>query len=80
MIMNPTLAISDLNLAATLVALGHEPIELDRADRRRVQFIFKKTPEAEKVINDYWTNAVSIPPQILFNAQKALKSRIYSGV
>ena len=80
MMMNQELATSDLNLAAALSALGNELIGIDKTDRRRVRFIFRKTQETEAAIQDYWDNTLKLPAQTLLNAQKALKTRIYSDV
>ena len=78
MTMNPELATSDLNLAATLVALGHELVAMDKSNPKRVRFLFRKTETIETAIRGYWDNTLILPAQTLLGAQKTLKARLYS--
>lgn len=69
---------SDLNLASVLVTLGYQLLGLDRSQPRRVQFLFAQVQGIENVINDYWDDKITLPPQRLFAAQKKLKNRLYA--
>ena len=75
--MNQTLSTFDLNLCSALVALGYELVELDRSNPRKVRFILHGDG-IEKAERDYWRNKIILPAQEVLNAQKNVKSRIYS--
>jgi hypothetical protein len=68
----------DLGLATVLITLGYELIELDRANPRKVRFVFKWEKNIEKIMRDYFNDKIKLPAQTLFNNQKNLKNRIYS--
>jgi len=68
----------DLGLSATLVSTGCELVALDKTNPHKVQFIFKKTVDIDKKIEDYWSNNLLIPARSLFDNAKMLKNRIYS--
>lgn len=76
--MSIPVSTSDLNLAATLDALGFHLLELDRSQPQRVQFLFARVDGIENAINRYWDDAIKLPPQKLFAAQKKLKNRLYA--
>jgi len=69
----------DLGLATILVTLGYELLELDRSNPKKVRFIFKREKNIEEVMSDYFNDKIKLPAQTLFNNQKNLKNRIYSG-
>jgi hypothetical protein len=69
----------DLGLATVLVTLDYELLELDRSNPKRIRFIFKQEKNTEKVVSDYFNDKIKLPAQTLFNNQKNLKNRIYSG-
>ncbi len=70
---------SDLGLATVLVTLNYELLELDRSNPKKIKFVFKEEENTEKVVNDYFNDRIKLPALTLFNNQKNLKSRIYSG-
>ena len=70
---------SDLGLATVLVTLNYELLELDRSNPKKIKFVFKGEENTEKVVNDYFNDRIKLPALTLFNNQKNLKSRIYSG-
>ena len=74
-----TITITDLNLAATLTAIGYKLIDLDRTNSKRVAFIFEYNEKIKQSINDYWNNEIKLSALTLFNAQKLLKNRLYSA-
>jgi len=69
----------DLGLASVLVTLGYELLGLDRSNPKKVRFIFKREKNIEGVMSDYFNDKIKLPAQTLFNNQKNLKNRIYSG-
>ena len=69
----------DLGLATVLVTLNYELLELDRSNPKKIKFVFKEEENTEKVVNDYFNDRIKLPALTLFNNQKNLKSRIYSG-
>jgi len=69
----------DLGLATVLATLGYELLRLDKSNPKKVSFIFKKDKDIEQVMTDYFNDKIKLPAQTLFNNQKNLKNRIYSG-
>jgi len=69
----------DLGLATALVTMGYELLELDRSNPKKVRFEFKRERNIEQVMADYFDDKIKLPVQTLFNNQKNLKNRIYSG-
>lgn len=69
----------DLGLATVLVTLGYELLKLDKSNPRKVRFVFKKAKNIEQATDDYFNNKIKLPALNLFNNQKNLKNRIYSG-
>ncbi len=69
----------DLGLATVLVTLNYELLELDRSNPKKIAFVFKRKKNIEQVVNDYFNDRIKLPALTLFNNQKNLKSRIYSG-
>jgi len=69
----------DLGLATVLVTMDYELLELDRSNPKKVRFVFKRERNIEKVMTDYFNDKVKLPAQTLFNNQKNLKNRIYTG-
>lgn len=70
---------SDLSLATTLSLFA--PIEeIDRSSNpRKAVFIFRKTPELEKLIDQYFRNEIKISPQVYFNQLRVIKARLYAN-
>ena len=68
----------DLGCSAALISAGFELISLDKANPRRVQFIFCRKNNIEKVVNKYWTNQLNVQASSFFENIKMLKNRIYS--
>lgn len=70
---------SDLGLATCLVSLDYDLWNLDKANPKKVQFIFRRTDDINLIINNYWQNDLKINARTLFDNQKMLKNRIYSN-
>ena len=69
---------SDLSLATTISLWC--PIEgIDRSNPRKAMFIFRKTPELEKLVNQYFRNEIKISPQTYFNQLRVVKARLYAN-
>ncbi|MBI5452516.1 hypothetical protein HY945_03565 [Candidatus Gottesmanbacteria bacterium] len=70
---------SDLSLATTLSLFA--PIEeIDRSTNpRKALFVFRKTPELEKLIDQYFRNEIKVSPQVYFNQLRAVKARLYAN-
>jgi len=69
----------DLGLATVLITLGYELLELDKSSPKKIRFVFKRERNIEQVLNDYFDDKIKLPALSLFNNQKNLKNRIYSG-
>ncbi len=70
---------SDLALA-TALSLWYPIEEIDRSNNpRKAFFIFRKTPELEKLIDQYFRNEIKISPQVYFNQLRAIKARLYAN-
>lgn len=69
---------SDLSLATTLSLWC--PIEdIDRSNPRKALFIFRKTSELEKLVDQYFRNEIKISPQTYFNQLRVVKARLYDS-
>ena len=68
---------SDIAIAAYL-ALTFIVDGLDFSDPQRVKFIFTKTPELERLVDDYWHKKALVEPQAYFMSMKVLKGRLYN--
>ena len=69
----------DLGLASVLVTLNYELLELDKSNPKKIRFIFKRGRNIEQVLDNYFNDRIKLPALSLFNNQKNLKNRIYSG-
>ena len=69
---------SDLSLATTL-SLWFPIEDIDRSNPRKAFFIFRKTPELEKLIDQYFRNEIKISPQVYFNQLRVIKARLYAN-
>jgi len=69
---------SDLSLSTTISLFF--PIEdIDRSNPRKAVFVFRKTPELEKLIDQYFRNEIKISPQVYFNQLRVVKARLYAN-
>ena len=76
--MNKNALISDLCVASVLMTLGYKLLKTDKANPKKVVFVFESDEDIQKVINDYWNDEIKLPAQTLLNNQKLLKNRIWS--
>lgn len=70
---------SDLSLAAALVTLGHQIINLERGDSRRVIFVFEGSEALTKAEQSFWSGMMQVSPKSYFEAIRTVKSRLYAG-
>ena len=76
---SPSTRTHDLGLAAALVSCGFELLGANREMKGgRVYFMFTKTEELGRAINDYWTDTLDVKARTFFDNTKMLKSRIYA--
>ena len=69
---------SDLALVAT-ISLWF-PIEvIDRSNPSKALFLFKRQPELDKLLEEFWRGDVRIEPKLYFAQLKVIKSRLYSS-
>jgi len=68
----------DLGCSSALTSAGFELVSLDKANPRKVQFIFRREVGIEKVVDDYWADRLEVKARTFFDNVKMLKNRIYS--
>ncbi len=67
----------DIQLAASIFALGANLLSIDRQDQSRCSFVFEESPGLQRCIDSYWRRELSIEPQALLGALKGIKARLY---
>ncbi len=77
MIVNEYYDTSDLCLATTLQMRGHELVDMNKADKRRVVFKFQNSKLLQKDIDDFWNRKITVDALTFFDNMKNLKNRIY---
>ena len=70
---------ADLGLATALCCIGYKLITLDKQDKRKVSFIFKREVGIDKDSNDYWADYTEVKARSYFDNLRTLKNRIYSS-
>jgi len=70
----------DLGLSSALVTEGFQLASLVRDNPKKVQFIFLRTKNIEKCVDDYFAGRLLVSARSLFDNTKMLKNRIYSTV
>lgn len=68
----------DLGCSAALISAGFQLEALDKANPKKVQFIFKRESGIDRTVNDYWADELLVNARSLFDNVKMLKNRIYS--
>lgn len=68
----------DLGCSSALISAGFDLVSLDKANPRKVQFIFKREVGIEKVVDEYWADRLEVKARAFFDNIKMLKNRIYS--
>ena len=71
--------VSDLGLASLLTTLHFNLVGMERANEKRINFLFAQAEGIEKIVSDYWADVeISVPIQSLFQNQRQLKNRLYA--
>ena len=68
----------DLGLASALVTLEYELAAIDKTNRSKAQFIFRRRTGIDHDIEKYWSGDLHLSARHLFDSQKMLKNRLYS--
>jgi hypothetical protein len=68
----------DIQLAACLYALGANLLSINRKDPDRCTFVLEDSPDLRRCTEAYWQRQLSLEPQTLLGALKAIKSRLYN--
>jgi len=69
----------DLGCAAALVTADFSLLTLDRANPRKVRFIFRKEMGITKVADDFWADRLEQKSRSFWDNIKNLKNRLYSS-
>jgi len=76
---NEVLTTFDLGVAAALMTAGFELLTLDKANPRKVMFVFKRDAGIEKVADDFWSDRLEQKVRSYWDNIKTLKNRLYSN-
>ncbi|HAU66729.1 TPA: hypothetical protein DCW61_05265 [Candidatus Uhrbacteria bacterium] len=68
---------NDLSLCAAIL-LGRPLEAIDKTDRRKAEFIFRRDDELDGFIERFWRGEVQVEPRRYFNALREIKARLYS--
>jgi hypothetical protein len=68
----------DLGVAAALLCLGYELLSLNRANARKVLFVFKQEEKIDDVANSYVADRLELNARAFFDQLRALKNRLYN--
>jgi hypothetical protein len=68
----------DLGLASALITLEYDLAVIDKTNRAKAQFIFRRNSRIDEDIEKYWRGDLFLSARHLFDAQKMLKNRLYS--
>lgn len=68
---------SNINLAATLCALGAQFESIDRRSSDKCLFQFREAPELQQLVDAYWRRQLTVEPQTILQALKNVKARLY---
>jgi hypothetical protein len=69
---------SDLCLAS-VISMNFPLESLDKTDKRKIKFIFKRSKELDLMVEMYTYGKLKIEPRLFFNQIKELKNRLYSN-
>ena len=68
----------DLGCSSALITAGFELLTLDKANPKKVQFVFRREVGIEKVVDNYWADRLEVKARTFFDNVKMCKNRIYS--
>src|ERR1043166_3565110 len=70
--------LTDIEVAATLLAKGYPLLSINKSSRGKATFIFESQEGITAVIDGYWFNRVDVHPLEFATARKNLKSRLFA--
>ena len=71
--------LSDLCMASALEFFGYKHVAINRDPKfhdRKVEFVYKKTKETEKIIESFWKEELKVDPKRFWDIVRALKARV----
>jgi hypothetical protein len=68
----------DLGLSSALVTLGYQLVSIDKQNRAKAQFVFRRKSTLDRDIQRYWDDTLQLPVRSMFDNLKMLKNRIHS--
>lgn len=75
---NELYIVSDLPLAAVILAADFELVSIDKSNPKRCVFSFLNSLKLQELINKYWLRQLELNAVAIIEAQKFLKSQIYN--
>ena len=70
---------SDMILCAVLCCYGYQVDSIDKQNPSKVIFLIKRDDQLDDLIQQYFTQQLSVEPTIFANYIKNLKTRIYNS-
>lgn len=70
----------DLGVCCSLISLHFIIAQIDRANPRKVRFVFKRNKKLEQAVEDYFADRLSFNPRTLLDNQKMIKNMLYSDI
>lgn len=71
---------SDFGLTCALHALGFSIDGIDKNNKNRVKFFFRRTTDLDKTIKDYWSHQMRVDPLEYDRAIREIKAQINTEV
>ena len=68
----------DLGLSSSLATLEYDLVAIDKSNRSKAQFTFRRRAGIDDDINRYWNGDLLLSARHLFDSMKMLKNRLYS--
>ncbi len=68
----------DLGCSAALLTAGFELLSLNKDNPHKSLFVFARSNELDKAVEDYWSSKLKVKARQYFENIKMLKNRIYS--
>jgi len=73
-----TLKTFDLGASAALICSGFELLDVDKTNRRKALFVFRRNDGIEDLVDRYWSDRLVVKARAYFDTIKMLKNRLYS--
>lgn len=67
---------SSLNLAATLLSLGHDILGINDTRPQQSMFLFEHSEKVSRDIDRFWEGGVLVEPKVLFYNRHELVTRL----